>query len=325
MRTIYKFLLAWYENTNGHGKKVVRFFLEVVRRYGIWLGDFSCTLDVRGKQMVMPVSHKLPIYVAQFPLYDTLPARVSDYLRSRGTDLVMVDIGANIGDTILGCYDISRSERYLGVEANPEFIPYFNQNTKDLPGVFLSETFCYSGSEEQGLINIQSSGGTARLMEADEGVSIIKKTLDDIILEHPGFDNFNFLKIDTDGNDFKILRGGIKSIGANLPIILLECDIFGNVNYIDDVIDAINSLAGLGYSAVLVYDNLGNLFLQFRVEDLSLFLDALAFQIISGFGYYDLLFLCEKDLDFTRIEKEFFIRYCEKKGMAATLKKAMSL
>lgn len=325
MRTIYRFLLLWYEKKNNHEKKMIRFFLEVVRQFGIWLGDFSFSMEVRGKQMAMPVSHKLPIYIAEFPLYDTLPARISDYLRKRDNSLVMVDIGANIGDTILGCYVNSSPDRYLGVEANPEFIPYFKQNTKNLRGVLLSETLCHSGNKDHAYINIQSSGGTARLLEADEGTSITKKTLDDIILEHPDFENFNFLKIDTDGNDFDILRGATKSIGSSLPIIMLECDIFGNVNYVEDVTDSISSLAKLGYSIVVVYDNLGNLFSTFRVGDFSTILDALAFQIISEFGYYDLLFLCEKDLEFTKIEKEFFVQYCEKKGMSAILKKAMSL
>lgn len=325
MRTMYKNLLAWYENTNGYGKKVIRFFLEVVRRCGIWLGDFSCTFDVRGKKVVMPVSHKLPIYIARFPLYDTLPARVADYLRSRDAVLVMVDIGANIGDTILGCYVNSRSDRYLGVEANPEFVPYLEQNTRELDGVLLVEAFCHSGTENQAYINIHSSGGTARLLESDEGIVVIKKTVDQIILEHPGFEDFNFLKIDTDGNDFDVLKGAIDSIRSSLPIILLECDIFGNVNYVEDVINSIISLAKLGYSIMLVYDNLGNLYSTIRIDDLSPFLDALAYQIISEFGYYDLLFLSEKDKAFTKAEKEFFVRYCEKRGLSDAMKKAMGL
>lgn len=325
MRIIFKILLFCLKSTNKYFRKVVRLFLELVRQLGIWLGDISVSLEVRGKKMVLPISHKLPIYIAEYPLYDTLLSRVSDYLRIRDGYLIMVDVGANIGDTILGCYTGSVLDRFLGIEANPEFTPYFKKNTNSLQGILLVEAFCFSGNKESSYINVQSSGGTARLSESEVGISVVKKTLDEIINEYSDFKLFNLLKIDTDGNDFDILSGSKKSVSSSLPIILLECDIFENVNYVENVVTSIKSLSELGYSTVLVYDNFGNLFSIIKIEDISSFFNALAYQIISNFGYYDLLFLSEKDQRFIEIEKAFFVQYCAKKGLSDNLQKALNL
>ena len=44
-------------------------------------------------------------------------------------------------------------------------------------------------------------------MEANDGYALPKKTVDEIFTGYPEFRNFNFLKLDTDGNDFDILKG----------------------------------------------------------------------------------------------------------------------
>ena len=102
----------------------------------------------------------------------------------------------------------------------------------------------------------------------------------------------------------------------------MECDVFGNVHYVEDVMTAIASLAEVGYSTVIAYDNLGNYFSTFAATDPASFLEAIIYQVISGFGYYDLLFLSEKDIEFAHYEKQFFLLYAEKKGFSALIREA---
>jgi len=147
--------------------------------------------------------------------------------------------------------------------------------------------------------------------------------LDEILTENPEYSKFNFLKLDTDGNDFDILIGAQKSIRVSLPIILMECDVFGNINYVDDLLNAMSSLAKHGYSTAIAYDNLGNYFSTFEVGNPASFLDAIAYQITSEFGYYDLLVLPQKDIEFVEIEKEFFSNYAEQKGLSAVVRRAL--
>lgn len=325
MTFLFKVVLSMYDRASRQERKVIRLVLELTRRFLIWLGDPLYSMEIRGKRLVLPVSHKLPIFVIDFPLYDTLPTRIADYLRARDHTLLMVDVGANIGDTILACSKGARADRFLGVEANPEFVSYLKKNTSNLEGFLLVEAFCYSGEEKQTYVRIESAGGTARVLEDKNGFAITKKTLDEILAEYPQFESFNFLKLDTDGSDFDILKGAQKSIGVSLPVILMECDVFGNVNYVDDVLSAIVSLAKAGYSTVIAYDNFGNYFCTFPADNPSSFLDAMAYQIVSEFGYFDLLFLGEKDMAFVEGEKEFFSLYARQKGLSTTLRKAFCL
>ena len=274
MTFLFTVVLSMYERAGRQKRKVIRPVLELIRRFLIWLNDPLYSMEIRGKQLVLPVSHKLPIFLIDFPLYDTLPTRIADYLRVRDQTLLMVDVGANIGDTILACSRGAPSDQFLGVEANPEFVSYLKKNTSNLEGFLLVEAFCYSGEEKQAYVRIESTGGTARVLEDPNGFAITKKTLDEILTEHPQFEDFNFLKLDTDGSDFDILRGARKSIAVSLPIILMEYDVFGNVNYVDDALDAIVSLAKVGYSTVIVYDNFGNYFCSFPADNPSSFVDA---------------------------------------------------
>lgn len=327
MTFLFKAILSIYRKSGRQKKKVIRLVLEGVRRLLIWLGDPAYTIDIRGKRLVLPVSHKLPIYIADYPLYDTLPARIADYLRTRDGMLLMVDVGANVGDTILACSKDKdkSSDGFLAVEANPEFVRYLKRNASDLEGFVPVEAFCHSGNEKQTSVRIDSVGGTASITEMPEGLTLPKRTLDEILTQHSKFRNFNFLKLDTDGNDFEVLKGSPKSISASRPIILMECYASGNANYVDDVLHTITSLAKAEYKTVIVYDNLGNYFCTFPADDPAFFLNALAYQIISEFGYYDLLFLSEKDLGFVQKEKEFFRLYVQKSGLSGTLGKALGV
>jgi len=322
---LFKLVLSIYEKASKQERKVIRLALELVRRILIRLGDPPYSTEIRGKQLILPISHKLPIYIVDYPLYDTLPTRVANYLRLRDGMLIMMDIGANVGDTILACSTVAKNDRFLGVEANPEFVRFLKKNTSDIEGFVLVEAFCHSGDTKQPYVRIESVGGTARVMEANDGYALPKKTLDEILTEYPEFRNFNFLKIDTDGNDFDILKGAQESITAGRPIILMECDAFGNVHYVEDVLSAIDSLASVGYSTVIAYDNFGNYFCTFATSNPSSFLNAIAYQVISEFGYYDLLFLSEKDLEFAQNEKEFFSLYAGEKGLSVIVQKALQI
>jgi len=322
---LFKAMLSLYKRADKQKKKAIRLVLELIRRILIWFGDPPYSIEIHGRRMTLPVSHKLPIYVIDYPLYDTLPTRVADYLRNRDSVLVMVDVGANIGDTILDCSKESSADQFLGVEANPGFVPYLKTNTSNLEGFLLVQAFCHSGDEKQAYVRIESIGGTARVLEVENGLAIVKRTLDEILNEHTEFKKLNFLKLDTDGNDFDILKGAQRSIQAGHPMILIECDVFENTDYVNDFLVAVDSLAKAGYSTAIAYDNFGNYFSAFPVDNPVQFLDALAYQLISGFGYFDLLFLCKEDEGFVHSEKEFFSLYPQGKRLSATLRKALVL
>ncbi len=81
------------------------------------------------------------------------------------------------------------------------------------------------------------------------------------------------MKIDTDGGDFDVLQNGIQSISKYMPMLLFECDVFGNNNYFIEFMNVLKSLTKIGYTKILVYNNFGYLFNSISLEDLSEFKD----------------------------------------------------
>src|SRR6266498_4128896 len=137
---LFRSLLEAYGSSAGAKRLLLRALLEFMRRVLIFLGDPSYRTTIHGKEILLPVSHKLPIYVANYPYYDELPVRLTNYLRKKDGFLAMVDVGANIGDTILSCF-AQVDDRFLGVEVNPDFVWYLRQNCAKVQNFSLVEAF----------------------------------------------------------------------------------------------------------------------------------------------------------------------------------------
>jgi len=81
--------------------RIIRNLLQRLRMIMITYNDPKCIMDVHGKLLAMPLSHSLPLFVAENPYYDSIIERISSYIRATYGTLNYIDIGANIGDTIL--------------------------------------------------------------------------------------------------------------------------------------------------------------------------------------------------------------------------------
>jgi len=254
----------------------------------------------------MPFSHQLPVYLSGDGYYDALIPRVTTFIRAREGPICGIDVGANIGDTILAAFGDSR-DQFLAVEPNPEFFEYLGKNVAEIQGVRLSKAVC-GAMDGQASYSVATAAGTARFEKsASYGTAMECQRLDTLVLGYSEFSRCNFLKIDTDGHDFEVLRGARKLIAAAMPVILFECDIFKNSNYVEDVLDALRFFASVGYKNALVYDNGGYLFGHLDLSDVSSFSEALFYQMINGRFYFDVLVMRDAG-SFLAAEMEFFIK-----------------
>ena len=46
-------------------------------------------------------------------------------------------------------------------------------------------------------------------------------------------------KVDTNGHDFEVLAGAERLISRNHPVVLFECDVFNNTNYVEDCLSTL--------------------------------------------------------------------------------------
>ncbi len=302
-------MLRWFfelfASAQGEKRLFLRAVWELIRRILMLFGDPSYNAVIHGKEMRLPISHKLPIYVANCRYYDELPSRVSTYLRDQEGRLTMIDVGANVGDTILFCYEDQR-DKFLALEVNPLFVKYLKRNCASIRNFELVETLCSSEDHNAVTIKIAVAHGTASAVKSQKGLTLQATKLDTIVAERPQFRQTNFLKIDTDGSDFDVIRGAHKTIGMSKPMVLMECDVFANKNYVSDFSETMKFFLHTGYETMIAYDNLGYLFGVFAVRDYMAFKYALFHQLISRRGYFDLLFLSRAHRQFTDRELAYF-------------------
>jgi len=213
------------------------------------------------KYLQMEESHKLPIYYEDFPFYDRALPRICKKIKDLDGYLAMIDIGANIGDSVsLVTDEVSGS--FLCVEGDEEFLPFLKENTHLLKGSVISieESYCSENDDVVDSLEINRENGTAKIVSTEKGSSTVNakfKTLNSIIEKHPLFKNANLLKIDTDGFEINILKGGEEFLKKATPVLYFE---FTPEFYIDknqDPLFIFDFLNRNGYKKALMYDNFG--------------------------------------------------------------------
>lgn len=264
-------------------------------------------MTVHGRKMELPLSHSLPLYLKQFPLYDALPRRMSEYIHRRQTTLACVDVGANIGDTVAAFLG-NRSDRFLAIEPHPKFASYCARNWAWNANVVVIRDLCSNRNDESTVV-ITEEKGTASIVEGAANVEMRRRTLDSIVSEVWPADHIDIVKIDTDGHDFAVLQGAVSTISNNMPMVLFECDAFSDPEYVSKCLDALQSFRQLGYKSCLLYDNYGYLMARVNLDETAAIRQFLFYQLTSPFYYFDILVMKEDDMNgFYREEVEFFGR-----------------
>lgn len=300
--TIYKTSISESSNSRISAKlctKVCGFIRQGILKFT----DPLCQLEVHGVILDIPLSHPLPIIHAAHPQCVTVLGRLAVSLRKNRQKITYVDIGANIGDTIAAIHPKS-GEHVIAVEPFSTYAAILRKNLARFPCT--SEVIEKACVEISGLesLSIEGSKGTGVIAKNPLG-SIVSTTLDCLMAETAGFPDCNLLKIDVDGHDFSVLRGGRDFLQRSRPYILMECDVFENKNYVEDYLDLIRSLRGSGYNHMLAYDNYGGLIYSSNLENADQILPILFYQTTRGRIYLDLLF--GDDLQcFHQSEMEFF-------------------
>lgn len=220
--------------------------------------------------LFLPFSHNLPLYLKSFPDYSSNIGRIAKLIKEKYNDLSIIDIGANIGDSIA----IIRTRvecPILCIEGNKHFFDILEKNSAFFSNVYIENT--YVGNKAGQLkVKIQEDGGTAHLCEDKTGI-IYTKTLPDILKPHPGFLKSKMIKIDTDGFDCIILRGSLDFLAMAKPVIFFEYHPYFLSKQNDDGLSIFAALGSIGYKTAIVYDNLGDYMMSIELTNSSLIED----------------------------------------------------
>jgi FkbM family methyltransferase len=210
-----------------------------------------------GHEILLPLAHDLPLIRSTFPQYSTNIARLCSYVSEKYVDLHLVDIGANIGDTVAIIREFNQCP-ILCVEGDEHYFNILSANMlrAKFASVKIVRAFVatYTGEIRGQLV---SNGGTAHFVESEtKPVKAIK--LSHLLNDFPEFQSLKILKIDTDGFDCSILRSELEWLGQRRPIIFFEYDPFFFRNQSYDGARIFDDLLTVGYTFAIFYDNFGD-------------------------------------------------------------------
>jgi len=195
---------------------------------------------VGNSELLLPLSHELPFYRHDHPLYDRAIGRIA--AEAAGP---VVDIGANVGDTAAEIRSRS-SVPILCVEGDDRFFTILSRNAPQLEPVELEHTFVDAPAHGR----VERGAGTARILAGDGALR--SKPLARVLEEHPSFSEPALVKLDTDGMDIAIILANLDLLARTRPVLFFEYD-----PHLGAAPEVFERLRDIGYRRMHVYENTG--------------------------------------------------------------------
>ncbi len=218
---------------------------------------FSCPVktNIHSRPVILNYGHTYPVYSRKFPtLNNPLVELVYQSYVSMGRAVTFLDIGANIGDSVLlldsNCPAMIKE--FCCIEGDEEFFTYLQSNLSFLNnGVLISSLI--SATNGTGKALLRTDAGTS---SSQGGRQIPTSTLD-AILSESCLRQFDVVKIDVEGLDGQVLQGAGQLL-SHQPALIFEwhpilCSKTGN-----DWTDPFHTLTASGYTRFLWFTKFGN-------------------------------------------------------------------
>ena len=274
------------------------------------ISDPLVKFTIEDHELLLPLSHKLPIHLKEHPYYCSNLGRIAKDVKDKYDNLKAIDIGANVGDSVAFLRQ-KASFPILCVEGDDYFFEILEKNTTFFTEVEIEKA--YIGIKNETIdVEIERNNGTAQIntqSETDQKTEIA--SLASIINKKSFFSDAKMIKIDTDGYDGFIIKGASSFLKSTKPILFFEYDPFHLVNHGDDGISIFNTLNNIGYQKAMIYDNFGKYMLSLNLNDLGMFEELHTYFLGHEGKYYcDICVFPDEDIDlYEKIRKselEFF-------------------
>jgi FkbM family methyltransferase len=219
--------------------------LIAVRRLLVRTRDPLVRWPVGSVELVLPLSHELPFYRHDHPLYDRAIGEIAAELGGP-----VVDVGANVGDTAAEIR--SRTDvPVLCVEGDDRFFAILTRNAPQLEPVELEHAFVEGPARGA----VERGRGTARVVAVSgcqPQAPLRSKPLARILDEHPSFAEPALVKLDTDGMDVPIVLANLDLFARTKPVLFFEYD-----PHLGAAPEVFERLREIGYRRLDVYENTG--------------------------------------------------------------------
>lgn len=188
------------------------------------LPDRPVRRQVRGVEMLLPRRHVLPYLAADDRPYAHNLVDLAVRLGAAAEEeLVVLDVGANVGDSTLLIRDRVAC-RTVCVEGDPQWLRYLEQNVGHLTDVSI-EPSLLAGDGEVGFASIvHEDAGSSHLVPADEGTGTPMLPAGELLARHPELARVRLVKSDTDGYDVTLVPALARTFAASKPVLFFEYD-----------------------------------------------------------------------------------------------------
>ena len=261
------------------------------------INKFRCKYFYKNFSILIPITHELPEYQRIHPKYDRHLPIIAKFINKNQT---IVDIGANVGDSLASMVDVNNKPTFLCIEADDNFFKYLEINVSRIKVKFSNAKIFYLKKfigKKLNNISLEKKNGTAK---ADlTGGNLQSETLDDILKNFKNIPSIKLLKSDTDGFDYDVLDSSMSTIQKFKPILFFECEYreeFQKISYKK----IIKKLHSIGYIHWIIFDNYGELILN--TNDLKVIFDLIQYiwkqnlyKTKRTIYYYDILLFHEGD------------------------------
>jgi FkbM family methyltransferase len=269
------------------------FYIDRRNRASFRQGTVTCRYG--NVSLTVPRNHPITKIGKTQPYRNLNIALAARYLYRKYPDKIMVDIGANVGDTAALIASQAKSDLLL-IESSPYFFEFLVENSRLLGNrVRLLKSFIGSGESISG--DLVHWAGTAYVLEKPGRAAIPTRRLEEVCQEPTCL-----VKIDTDGFDFDIILASLEFWKAHRPAIIFENQI-RDLDGLTRCNEVFQKLFSIGYEHFLVWDDAGFLIVSTHSLDTLAELNRYLFEIWHHAGAtktiynYDVLCLTGDDKD----------------------------
>ena len=196
-----------------------------------------------------------PFLLAENPFFNQpLAELVRQVSNVHGRQLVIIDVGASLGNTVLLLQEQAAPTiaRIHCIEADHEFIKLLIENTEQFPNVVLHQAMLAAEAKDVRSL-VHHHPGSATAVGAH---NVRATTIDELLLLHAS--RFDILKIDIDGSDGEALAGAQKMLKRDQPAVIFEWHPALIHQTGNDPYKPFSVLSDAGYTRFLWFRNTGH-------------------------------------------------------------------
>ncbi len=257
-----------------------------------------------GRILTMPAEHFLPATLQAFPQFNrplSLTVEAIATVRPQNSELTVVDVGANIGETVAIIEQhCPKKCWFLCIEPDSDLAELCKANHSNNERVRVEQH--YIGEDEGVAVSLVDDGranpSVCLALEhlTPESVHTRLVRLDTVASSFAGDHGFlSLIKVDTEGYDFSVLRSASVLLTSYKPTIYFEWFPRLLTSLKEEVWGGFEYLGGLGYHYFVFFTSQGDFYCQTSHPD-RLFLRSLANVTTRGKGmeYFDVCASTEK-------------------------------